>query len=155
MNHKQAVKLDLIWCGECYAGLRGREAHTGHLSTAGVDSSWRAYEVALKRNVSAGNPNGPGSGEVAVCEFAIAYPDLYSFLTLARWPDGSARSLGTILVCVEGGSVKGWLNDKDGGLSCWLSAGTLTDLWRRMDAVCGGGEADWRTPRPQGGKGKR
>ncbi len=108
--------------------------------------------MALKRNAAAAGGDGEGSGKVELCEFAEGHPDLFDFLTLAKWPDGKPRQLGTILVCVEGGLVKGWINDKECGVSCWLSCGSLSGLFKRMDAICGGAEADWRVPRPAGGK---
>jgi hypothetical protein len=60
------------------------------------------------------------------------------------------------MIIFEGGVFKAWLSDKDAGVSCWLTAGDLDVLFKRVNEVCGGKEADWRAPRPvKQEKGKR
>jgi len=110
--------------------------------------------MALKRRVASAGGGDQGGGKVELCDWGEAYPDLWEFATLDRWPDGSARQLGTMLLCVEGGMVKLWLNDKDGGLSCWVSGDSVSSVFKRADVVCGGGEGDWRVPRQPSGKRK-
>jgi hypothetical protein len=59
-----------------------------------------------------------------------------------------------MLVCDEG-TWKVWLNDKDSGLTCWISGSSVADVLRKADGVCGGDDADWRSAKGAGGNKRR
>lgn len=105
--------------------------------------------MALQRRVAAG---GEGC-DIPVsldCEICKKYPDLAEFLGVSRWPDGSDRVPGTMLLCVEAGRWKCWLNDKDANLSCWVSGDSLAKALAAASKAVGSGGGDWRVPKPPG-----
>lgn len=84
------------------------------------------------------------------CEMCKRYPDLAEFLGRTKWDDGSDRECGTVLVCCEDGRWKCWCNDKDAGLSCWVSGESFAKVLSAANKAVGGSGGDWRRPRPQG-----
>ena len=72
-------------------------------------------------------------------------PLLWAMLTDDLWDDGSARLRGTLLVLVDGGTVKLWLNDRACERAAWVSGESLDDA---LDALEGGLYANalaWRS----------
>lgn len=87
------------------------------------------------------------------CPFGKAYPGLAEFVSQTKWPDGSERVCGTLLLLCEDGRAKVWVNDKDGGVSCWVSGDTLAAALKAAEKAVTGTGGDWRAP-PKG-KGRR
>jgi hypothetical protein len=85
--------------------------------------------------------------------FGKLYPDLVTFVSQSKWDDGSERTCGTILLLCEEGRAKVWLNDKDAGLSCWVSGDTMEAALASANKAVSTGGGDWR--RPPLGAGKR
>jgi hypothetical protein len=110
--------------------------------------------MALKRVV----PRVGGSnGELLPpmdCELSVLFPTVLEFLSLSRWEDGSARLPGTITLLVDGSQMKAACNDRDAGLSCFVSARTLTELLGVLEAGLSTGSLDWRQKQPWKGQRK-
>lgn len=85
-----------------------------------------------------------------------AHPDLYDFLALAAFEDGTARERGTLLLFVQDGRWKACLNDKADSCTCFVSGGTVKEVLAAANAALGAGKGDWRAYRAErGGKGGR
>lgn len=87
--------------------------------------------------------------------FAGMFPNLYEFLTLRRWPDGSPRTPGTVLAFSEGRAVKACLSDKDASLVAFVTAAAWADVWLSVELALEDEATDWRptkrsTQRPGG-----
>lgn len=79
-----------------------------------------------------------------------SFPNLLDFLQAVRWPDGTSRSPGTLLIFKEASMWKGCLNDRDAAQNAFFSARTLMGLFEQLDAAAGSGSGDWRAARPRG-----
>lgn len=98
-----------------------------------------------------GDGNGKPAPVPSTCALMSKYAALTEFLVLSEWEDGSGRETGTLLLCVDAGCVKAWLNDRDGGRSAWLSSGSLTGLLDALESGLRDGDLEWRVAkRPQG-----
>jgi hypothetical protein len=99
-----------------------------------------------KRQGPAGTVVG---GTVAeICPMAIAYPNLYEFLTARSYEDQTPRTPGTLsLFVAQEGGLRACLNDKDTGEVAFVTGGTLSDLMYGADAVATGELGDWRKPK--------
>lgn len=82
-----------------------------------------------------------------------AFPDLVEFLTAAKWPDGTARATGTVMLFVEDGKWKAWLHDRDASMSAFVAASSLEGLLRAAEGAVAGETGDWRADRKKGGRG--
>jgi len=107
--------------------------------------------MAIKRRqevVTQPDPGMPGGAD----ELAEQLPSLWEFLTTATYEDGKARQLPTLLMFFDAPLVKVCLNDRDQGLSCWVSSpgllGALLALERGLSGDC----LEWRKPGPAGKK---
>jgi hypothetical protein len=78
---------------------------------------------------------------------------IIDFLQAVKWPDGTTRSTGTILIFFEQGSFKLCLNDRDAAQSAFISARTLTEAFLKAEEAVGTGTGDWRSKGPKGRKG--
>jgi len=100
--------------------------------------------MGLKRNetsVGAPLPTLPdGSGGA----WEKAYPNVVEFLAMQAWPDGTARSTGTVMLMVEGGRWKCWVHDRDASLGAFVSAADLTALLKSLNTGLESGGLDWR-----------
>lgn len=103
-----------------------------------------------------GSPGGAGSAvRVEPCAWAISTPALWEFLTLDKWEGGEQRRGGTVLVCVDQGIFKAWINDRDGSCAAWCSAATLEGLWEAVEAGLRDGSHEWRPTEPRSQKPRR
>lgn len=108
----------------------------------------------IRRNL----PKRKAPGEVVqitACALMEKYPALTEFLTLDVWDEKSVRETGTLLLCFGEGRWRAWLNDRDGGLTAWLSADTLTELLDVTERGLCDACIEWRTAPKQkkGGRG--
>lgn len=95
------------------------------------------------QNVPADAPAEP----TEACPLTEAYPALDEFLTLTVWDDGSRRETGTLLLCTGDGRYRAWLNDRDAGVSAWVSSGTLSGLLEAIEKGLREGGMEWRVPK--------
>lgn len=104
------------------------------------------YEVAesmLKKRVVEENPS---QEDFAFPDesFATSYPLLYQYLVSLAYPNGEARVTSTLTLFCDHGSLRGCLNDRDNGLSLFLTATGLMDLLDSFEAALGDDKSDWR-----------
>jgi len=89
------------------------------------------------------------SGRIAVSPDSLgaywaALSDLTDFLSVVAWPDGTSRQTGTLMVFMEDGLWKCWLNDRDGAQGTFVSSPTVDGLLRAADACINDPGHPWR-----------
>lgn len=95
--------------------------------------------------------NGQGRpGAAGADTLASQFPALVEYLTLATWPDGTARETATLLLLSEDGLWKACLNDRGNERSGWLSGSTLGGLLGSLEAHLAEDRMEWRRHRPGG-----
>lgn len=94
----------------------------------------------------------PGSPSQLVPESAywLGFPSVIEFLSVSKWADGTSRSTGTIMVFMEAGLWKAWVNDRDACQACFLAAQTVQELLERVEEAVSTGKGDWRAQRGKG-----
>lgn len=75
---------------------------------------------------------------------AVDVPSLCEFLARQCWDDGEIRERGSILLVAQEGVWKGWVNDRDGNRSAWVSATSLCDLLALIDQGLEQDALPWR-----------
>ena len=142
------------WCGECYAGRRGRSTTRGHYGYR-PEIIVRGMSMAefLKRHCPQSNA-AASVGPTERCRWLQDHPALCEFLSLSFWEDGESRIPGTLLLCFGEGRWKCWINDRDSGRTAWLSGGTMTDLLDGLEARLQADNLDWRVAPGSNGKKK-
>jgi hypothetical protein len=83
------------------------------------------------------------------------YPTLLEFLCVVKWEDGSVRQSGTVTLMAEDGLFKAAMNDRDAGVSCFVSGKSPGSLLEAMEKGLVTGSLEWRrkTPfKPKGGR---
>jgi hypothetical protein len=75
---------------------------------------------------------------------AVKFPTMWEFLSLSQWPDGKPRLTGTILLFVEQGRVKANLNDRDAGVSTFVSGTSFTLCLAAMETGLNEDSLEWR-----------
>src|SRR4029077_2594171 len=80
------------------------------------------------------------------------FPSIWEFLTLSTWPDGSSRFTGTLLLFLDGGSLKCCLKDKNGPRTAFASGPDPDTLFLAVEEGLAGNTLDWRMDRPSNGK---
>lgn len=76
--------------------------------------------------------------------FSVRYPTLMEFLTLMRWPDGTMRETGTLLLFIDLGFVKCCLSDRDSGEVAFLTAPSVDALLGSVEAGLTANTIEWR-----------
>jgi len=103
--------------------------------------------MAIRRRTETVTAPEPGAGG-GPDELSLAFPALFEFLTASTYEDGKARQLPTIMVFFDHPLFKVCLNDRDQGLSAWVSSsgmqGALAALERGLEGDC----LEWRKPGP-------
>lgn len=137
------------WCGACYEGLRGRGTHRGH---GGPSSCYLVKRISSVSYLK--KPVTPLSGSVtssvsSPSAFTAAFPALSEFLISCAWEDGSSRVPGTVMLLVEEGRWKAWLNDKAFARSAWVSGHTLEAVLGCLEAGLREESLEWRRARPE------
>lgn len=101
--------------------------------------------------------SGPNGGrDVGVGSFvtdssvAGVDPLTHAFLCLEKWPDGSARRTGTLLLFVDQGKLKACVTDRDAQLVAFVSGDSLPGLLDALERGLRDDTLDWRQMRYQG-----
>lgn len=136
-----------IWCGACYTNRKGRTAIPGHYGCYRTGSRTKVEVSAMKRPAY-----NPGEGQwLGKCPPLPAgmgkYPLLWAMLADPTYDDGSSRELGTLVIFVEHGQLKGCLSDRDVDTVLFRSADGPVDLLMALEEALGGNGADWRQSR--------
>jgi hypothetical protein len=77
-------------------------------------------------------------------QFESEYPTLASYLTTAFFDDRSPRQTATLLLFVEGDSLKACLNDRHNTRSAFFTSPTFQGLLSTIEAALCADNADWR-----------
>jgi len=76
--------------------------------------------------------------------FQQKHPAAFEYLTSLIGPDGRSRRTSTFTLSAEDGQWKGCLNDRETGFQLFVTAGSVTDLFERLEAVLTSPEPHWR-----------
>lgn len=79
------------------------------------------------------------------------WPALVEFLGALVWPDGTPRASGTVLIFLDGQSLKCCLSDRDASLVAFLTAPGLLELFDEVEAGLRSDRLDWRASRAAAG----
>ena len=127
------------WCGPCYELARCRRfSHSRVLAP----SHW---SPTVKRPPSGSQPGAPAPLIHGVVE--QRYPDLAKFLTDDQWDDGSFRVLPTMMLFVQDGVWRLWLNDKALSLSAWVTGLDIDAVLMQADQGLASSTLSWRRPK--------
>lgn len=105
----------------------------------------------MRRPVVSSDGSVVGSRAFVDEEFIASFPTLYAWLCDVKWDDGVARQPGTMLLCVDAGVLKVWLNDKALSRSAWLSGDSLAGLLAAVESGLRDETLAWR-PVKAGGR---
>jgi len=105
--------------------------------------------MALHKPSGNGSIGGTFQHSLLTGTWLQPFPTLWEFLTLSVWPDGSRRELGTILLFVDGASLKACLKDKNGPRTCFLTAPDPDTLLLSVEEGLAQNTLDWRPDKPQ------
>jgi hypothetical protein len=108
--------------------------------------------ILQKRIVSSGNGCPP---QVDCGAWASSWPALAEFVSMAVWPDGTARQPGTLMVLTDLGQWKLWLHDRDSNQSSFVSGSTPEVVFARAEKGLVESSLEWRSDRSSGQKGRR
>jgi len=100
--------------------------------------------VLQKRKAADGAMKRVGFSSASLGDYWPSYPTLVEFLTCDRWPDGAPRSTGTMMVFVEDGLWKCWLNDRDAAQGTFVSSPTIDGLLKAADGCINDPGHPWR-----------
>ena len=82
--------------------------------------------------------------EVVGGTFAEEYPLLSEYLVDPAWEDGKERETATLLLLVDAGQLKGCLNDRALGRSCWVTGGSVEAVLASLELGLLEGDLPWR-----------
>lgn len=142
--------VDDIFCVRCYLNVRGRGNYKGHRGyrKPRVLQFKDDGECPVKKPSSSptkGVPEGkpmPGDTFSRLCL-------LWSYLTDDVWEDGSSRQRATLLLTMDGGVAKVWLNDRATGRSAWSAGETADEALLALEEALATDTVSWRlTPPP-------
>jgi len=102
-------------------------------------------------------PDNPGTGAsntgpLTDPAFAKRCPALFAYLTDDMWEDGTDRETSTILIFVDGGVYKAWVNDRALARSLWVAGATIQGLLDTANEALASNETVWRAQHNNGRK---
>lgn len=98
-----------------------------------------------KRDVAGASAGGYGVLP-GPCAFSKTYPNVWEFLTATVYPDKTARVAGTLTFFAEAGNFKACLNDRDQGISAFVSGASFTALLVALEAGLKADDLEWKLP---------
>lgn len=144
-----------VWCGYCYSNVRGRASYKGHIGYRAARPVYaESLAMAIKKRDNGSAP-GEGGGRAVAGKWGKDYPVLWEFLTLAKYEDGSPRTLPTLTLFVDLTCVKLCLNDRDQGLTGWMAAETVEGAFLLLEKHLKEDKLEWKTSQQGGGRKKR
>lgn len=105
-----------------------------------------SHEVAIMalrkiERVAGGGDVGPSGAPLD----ATTFPGLWEHLSCARYGDGQARELSSLVIVGGGSEWRGCLSDKDNERVCWKAGASLEELLLRLEEAAVTEEPrDWR-----------
>lgn len=154
LTHKQLASAGLIWCPQCYEGLKGRRYVNGHLGHRPGGKKGGAT-LPLQKPGERASSSPLLSGTACNGTIFESFPTLWEFLTLSTWPDASSRKLGTVILFVEGDRWKCCLKDPNVPRVAFVTGKDLDSLFLAANEGLESNDLDWRPDRPWGGQGKK
>jgi hypothetical protein len=100
--------------------------------------------VALQKFAGPGADNSSSARSMTSCPLLAKFPTVGEFLSMSQWPDGSPRETGTITLLFDSGQVKAAVNDRDANVSAFVSAESLTGLFKALEEGLTEGRLIWR-----------
>jgi hypothetical protein len=82
-------------------------------------------------------------------------PTVWEFLTLAQWPDGKPRQLGSVLFFVDGAGLKARIMDNDCEQCAFGVIDTAEGVWHGVELMLTSVSTDWRPVSKPGAQRKR
>lgn len=92
-------------------------------------------------------------GELAPSKWGALYPSVWEMLVTGEWPDGTPRTLSTLTLFIDEGSVKLCLNDRAQGLTGWASGSSVEEALKALESGLREDTIEWR--RSGGQKGQK
>lgn len=84
-----------------------------------------------------------------------AHEALWEYMTCDELDGGGERMTSMLCILVEGGMVKGALQDRQEGLSLWAAAQSIPEVLAALEARLRAGDGDWRPMRGNQQRGGR
>lgn len=94
---------------------------------------------------------GQEQGNITPCEWSLAVPTVFDYLTQRAYGDGSPRATSSVLLFNDAGIFKAMLKDSDAKLCCWVAADSLAGLFAALEAALCDPKHEWRADRSQAG----
>jgi hypothetical protein len=132
-------------CLTCYMNVVGGfnvKGHAGYRKpkVRRVLSYWEIHMKKPERRSDDADGAEPAKGSL-LCHL----PNLWEFLITTRWEDGSKRDRPTLMVIIDGGSVKLWVNDRSLGRTAWFTGESLDAALGVADDQIGNESVPWRS----------
>jgi len=141
------------WCSKCYSNNRGRSNYAGHSGYRARPRQVRSPHVgALSKRSGRDGGDGRGVWIVGDGMWENNHPELYQFLSAARYPDGGDRRTGTMLIFTDQGTLKMCLSDRDQSLVAFLTGDSLDGLLDAAEAGLREDALEWRVARQDGAR---
>lgn len=139
--------LDCIYC---YENVKCRRNWKGHRRYVRPRQPYvlRPWEIAMKRSASSESSGAPGD-KPAKGDLLSGLPLVWEQLTDDLWDDGSPRLRSTVMVVMDGGTVKLWLHDREGKRSAWVAGESLNEAFEALEHALHHGTIAWRADREQ------
>jgi hypothetical protein len=115
---------------------------------------WEDADMLQRRNHVPTSADGSGAASLAFPDDLQGCPTVWEFLTLAKWPDGKPRELGTVLFFCDGAGLKARLMDNDCGLCAFSVIDTAEGVWNGVEHALTSTSTDWRPAAKPGGQRK-
>lgn len=142
-----------MWCGYCYANLKGKSCFSGHLKGRKKGAHNVRRDMALtKPQLDAGA--GGLTRELASSDAAALWPHVMEYVTGECWADGSARTTASLLLFYETGLFKVCLNDRACERTGWATGPTPEQALSSLDKMLASDGLEWRKAKAQPGRRK-
>lgn len=132
-------------CLGCYRAVKGRGVACGGRKRRPDIAEWSPHEdetMAMKRPEVTDDCLSTQSGMDE--SFRAFYPNVHDHLVEDLWSDGKVRKSSTLMIVVENGRWKGWIHDRDGRRSSWLSAASWEGILEVVEKSLAEGTTEWR-----------
>jgi len=88
--------------------------------------------------------NGKPIVPVSVSDFSLSFPSTWEYLTAEQYECGTPRVTATLLFFLDQGTLKCCVSDRENQRVCFITAGTMEELWNAVESALAQDTADWR-----------
>jgi len=132
-------------CEVCYDNyhLTRKQAYRKALALSKI-SAMEAHGMPIRKPVPGeffGVPDTPFDDEA----FKGDFPNLYEYLTLTRWQDGSIRQTSTLTIFIDNRALKIVINDRDNQRSAFFNARTWGECLVKLETALSDDTVDWKS----------